>query len=153
MLDAIKFVWNPESTGGTPDDDVWLAMLEQLSLYKMKFGDCNVSQLNKDYKKLGRWVNDQRLNYSRGKLHENRKELLEKLGFIWNKKEHEFDLKVKMLQEFYQKNGHFDVKQNDKEFGGLYDWLHRIIKKGTTEERKKKLESVGFDTSEITMKD
>jgi len=144
MLDAIKFVWNPVSTGGSPDDDAWLAMLEQLSLYKMKFGDCNVSQLNKDYKKLGRWVNDQRLNYSRGKLHEHRKELLEELGFIWNTKEYEFDLKIKMLQEFYQKNGHFDVKQSDKEFGGLYDWLHKLIKNGTTEERIKKLESIGF---------
>ncbi len=144
MLDAIKFVWNPESAGGSPDDDAWLAMLEQLTLYKKKFGNCNVSQLNKDYKKLGRWVNDQRLNYSRGKLHEHRKELLEKLGFIWNTKEYEFDLKIKKLQEFYQKNGHFDVKQSDKEFGGLYDWLHKLIKNGTTEERKKKLEEIGF---------
>ena len=54
-----------------------------------------------------------------------------------------------MLQEFYQKNGHFDVKQSDKDFGGLYDWLYKIITKGTTEERKKKLESIGFDVSNI----
>ena len=124
-------------------------MLEQLAHYKEKFGVCNVSQLNNDYKKIGRWVNDQRLNYSRGKLLEHRKELLEELGFIWNTKEHEFDLKVKMLQDFYQKNGHFEVKQSDKEYGGLYDWLYKIITKGTTEERKKKLESIGYNTSKI----
>jgi superfamily II DNA or RNA helicase len=149
LLDDIAFNWNPEGSGGSPDDDRWFEMLEQLSEYKNKYGDCNVSQLNKDYKKLGRWVNDQRLNYSRGKLLEHRKELLEELDFIWNTKEQEFDLKVKMLQEFYQINGHFEVKQSDLEFGGLYDWLYKIIKKGTTEERKKKLESIGYDTSNI----
>lgn len=144
LLDDIAFNWNPEGSGGSPDDDRWFEMLEQLSEYKNKYGNCNVSQLNKDYKKLGRWVNDQRLNYSRGKLLEHRKELLEELGFIWNTKEHEFDLKVNMLKEYHLKNGHFDVKQSDKEYGGLYDWLYKIITKGTTVERKKKLEEIGF---------
>ena len=148
-LDDIDFNWNPEATSSSPDDERWFEMLEQLAHYKEKFGVCNVSQLNNDYKKIGRWVNDQRLNYSRGKLLEHRKELLEELGFIWNTKEHEFDLKVKMLQDFYQKNGHFEVKQSDKEYGGLYDWLYKIITKGTTEERKKKLESIGYNTSKI----
>jgi superfamily II DNA or RNA helicase len=149
LLDDISFNWNPEGASGSPDDERWFEMLEQLEQYKKLKGNCNVSQLDKIYKKLGRWLNDQRVGCARGKLLEHRKDLLNEIGVIWNLKEHEFDSRVKMLQEFYQKNGYFEVKQSDKEYGGLYDWLYKIITKGTTEERKKKIESIGYDTSNI----
>jgi hypothetical protein len=149
LLDKVSFNWNPENTGSTPDDDTWFEMFQQLEKYKDDYGDSNVSQLNKDYKRLGRWVNDQRLNYSKGKLLEHRKELLEELGFIWNIKDNEFDLKVKLLKDFYDKFGHFEVKQSNKEYGGLWHWLYKLIKIGATSERKMKLENVGYDTSKI----
>lgn len=144
LLDKIGFNWNPEAASSSPDDERWFEMLEQLEQYKKLKGNCNVSQLDKVYKKLGRWLNDQRVSYSRRKLLEHRKDLLNEIGVIWNLKEHEFDSRVKMLQEFYQKNGHFEVKQSDMEYGGLYDWLYKLIKNGTTAERKKKLEDIGF---------
>lgn len=149
LLDKIGFNWDPESAGSSPDDKKWLTMFEQLKNYKKIYGDCNVSQLNQEYKSLGRWVNDQRLNYSRNKLKENRKELLEETGFIWNLKEYEFDMKIKLLQEFYQKNGHFNVRQSDKEFTSLYNLIFRIKKNGTSSERIEKLRRIGFDTIEI----
>lgn len=149
LLDEINFDWEPEAKGGLPDDEQWFLNFQQLELYKEKIGHCNVSQVDKVYKKLGRWLNDQRVNYSRGKLLDHRKDLLEELGVIWNVKEHEWNSKLKMLEDFYQKYGHFDVKQIDKEFGGLYNWLFRIKKNGTSTERKRKLEETGFNTNEI----
>jgi len=155
LLNKIKFVWNPPTfTGGSLlDDDKWFLMLQQLAEYKKIYGDCNVSQLNKEFKILGRWVNDQRLNYSKGKLKQHRKELLEEIGIIWNAKENKFTTKLKLLSEYHQKYGHFDVKQSDTEFAGLYDWLHMMIKKGTTEERKNKLASIGCDISKLSTND
>lgn len=149
LLNEINFDWEPETKGGLPDDEQWFSNFQQLEQYKAKFGHCNVSQVDKVYKKLGRWLNDQRVNYSRGKILEHRKDLLEELGVIWNVKEHEWNSKLQMLKDFYQKYGHFDVKQSDKEFGGLYNWLFKIKKNGTSTERKKKLEEIGIDTSEI----
>lgn len=149
LLNEINFDWEPETKGGLPDDEQWFSNFQQLEQYKEKFGHCNVSQVDKVYKKLGRWLNDQRVNYSRGKILEHRKDLLEQLGVIWNVKEHEWNSKLQMLKDFYQKYGHFDVKQNDKEFGGLYNWLFRIKKNGTSTERKNKLEEIGFDTNDI----
>ena len=149
LLNDIKFDWNPESPVGSPDDDIWFAYLEQLSEYKTKFGDCNVSQLDVTYKKLGRWVNDQRLSFSRGKLPEHRKDLLEDIGIIWNIKEHDWQLRLESLKSFYEKYGHFDVKQSDKEFTGLYDWLYKMNRKGTTKARINKLSEIGYDTKNI----
>jgi superfamily II DNA or RNA helicase len=149
LLDKINFNWNPEAAGSSPDDEKWFEMLKQLDKYKTLNGDCNVSQLDKVYKKLGRWLNDQRVSYTRGKLLEHRKDLLNEVGVIWNLKEQEFDSKVKLLQEFYQKNGNYEVKQSDKEFGGLYDWLYKFATKGITEVRKSKLENIGYDISKI----
>ncbi len=149
LLNEIKFDWEPELKGGTPDDEQWFEKFQELEAYKKKFGDCNVSQLDKIYRKLGRWLNDQRLNYTRGKLFEHRKELLEELGVIWNIKEHEWNLKWQMLHDFFNKHGHFNVKQTDNDFSGLYNWLFRIKKYGTTFEKWKRLTDLGFDTSII----
>ncbi len=58
-------------------------------------------------------------------------------------------MKIKLLQEFYQKNGHFNVRQSDKEFTSLYNLIFRIKKNGTSSERIEKLRRIGFDTIEI----
>lgn len=149
FLNQIKFEWDPESKGGEPDDDQWFNMLQQLQQYKDKFGDCNVSQLNVEYKKLGRWLNDQRVNNTRNKLLPHRKSLLNDIGVIWNTKEHEWNLKFEMLKVFYDKNGHFNVKQSDLEYNGLYNWLFKIKKTGLTADRKEKFASIGFNTKDI----
>jgi superfamily II DNA or RNA helicase len=149
LLNQVKFEWDPESKGGEPDDDQWFNMLQQLQQYKDKFGDCNVSQLSVDYKKLGRWLNDQRVNNTRNKLLPHRKSLLNDIGVIWNTKEHEWNLKFEMLKVFYNKNGHFNVKQSDLEYSGLYNWLFKIKKTGLTADRKEKFDAIGFNTKEI----
>jgi len=149
-LNSINFEWEPEHRGGGfPDDEQWFLKFQELESYKQKFGHCNVSQIDKVYKKLGRWLNDQRVSYSRGKLLEHRQSLLVELGVIWNIKEHEWNSKLQMLSDYYTEHGHFNVKQSEKDFPSLYDWIFRIKKKGTSSERKERLRKIGFDTTEI----
>jgi len=146
-LNSIKFLWggSDENLGSKPDDDKWLNMLERLENYKKENGNCLVPQIYEKDKSLGRWVNDQRTNNKKGTLSDYRKELLDDLGFIWDKKEYEWDQKFELLKQFYQKNGHFDIKQNEKDFEGLYHWFYKIRKEGTTEEKKQRLKGIGYE--------
>jgi hypothetical protein len=156
-LDSIKFVWEPLSQGDSPRDDAWFDKLVQLRDYKEKFGHVNVSQLDPQYKSLGRWLNDQRV-YKKGRknskeevtfLSKDREAFLEDLGVIWDVKEYEWDLKLNMLKVHYSKYGHFQVTQSDAEFDGLYYWIYNIRKKGTTKAKKEKLVSIGYPSDDI----
>ena len=66
------------------NDVVWLGNYKTLVDYKEKFGNTNVSQSNKEYKFLGKWVNDQRRNFKNDKLSEFRINKLNEVGFIWD---------------------------------------------------------------------
>lgn len=156
-LDSIKFVWEPTSKGASPRDDEWFNRLIELKNYKEEFGHANVSQVDPKYKKLGRWLNDQRVmkkgrKNSKGEiiyLSNEREALLEELGVIWDMKEHEWNTKLNQLKEFFDLNGHFTVKQSDKTFDGLYYWIYKIRKSGTTREKLDKLSSIGYPVDEI----
>lgn len=156
-LNSIKFIWEPNSKGASPRDDDWFDKLIELKKYKEEFGHTNVSQIDPKYKKLGRWLNDQRV-YKKGRkntkgeityLSEEREAFLEELGVIWDMKEHEWDTKLNLLKEFYEKYGHFNVKQSDKEFDGLYYWIYNIRKKGTSKVNITKLSTISFPIDEL----
>lgn len=156
-LDSIKFIWEPNSKGASPRDDEWFNRLVELKRYKDEFGHVNVSQLDTKYKKLGRWLNDQRVmkkgrKNSKGEtiyISQEREDFLEELGVIWDMKEHEWNTKLNQLKEFFDLNGHFTVKQSDKTFDGLYYWIYKIRKSGTTREKLDKLSSIGYPVDEI----
>jgi hypothetical protein len=75
-------------------------MFKALEAYKIKFGHCNVSQLDSQYKRLGRWVNNQRTFRKKKKLDVNRETLLEKLGVIWDVKDYDWNSRLQMLKVF-----------------------------------------------------
>ncbi len=81
LLEEIKFEWNPDLS--KPNDIIWMNILESLIIYKEKFGNTNVSQTNKEYKSLGKWVNDQRHQFKKGKMSDFRISKLNEIGFIW----------------------------------------------------------------------
>lgn len=160
-LNNIQFVWEPENKGMLPDDDNWLNQLIKLREYKDKFGHTNVSQVdeNPEYKKLGKWLNEQR-NYKKGRklgnrivyLSEEKEELLNGLGIIWDVKEHAWNQRLEELKKYHQKFNSWKVPINDKEYGGLGHWIYRIRKNGTTAERAKKLKYIGYDVTELLIK-
>ena len=79
-LDEIGFVWR------LVEPNVWEQMFEQLLSFKQTHGHCNVPQKSTVHKKLGRWVNVQRLFYTRGKIRPDRQKRLEAVDFVWNMK-------------------------------------------------------------------
>ncbi|MEO9258037.1 MAG: Helicase associated domain protein [Crocinitomicaceae bacterium] len=84
LLEALKFNWNPSPNGGVgKKDDIWLEHYQKLVDYKSIFGTTNVSQTNKEYKALGKWVNDQRHHYKKGKMSDFRINKLNDIDFAW----------------------------------------------------------------------
>ena len=158
LLDEIKFVWDPKNIGSTYKTDHWLEMFNKLKAFKMEFGHTNVSQTNSKFKTLGRWVNDMRC-YKKGRMEKGRmvylpKErelLLDSIGFIWDRIDYKFNLKLDALIEYKGKHGHLNVKPSDEGYKNLYHWLNRLNNAGTTPERIKMLQDIGYDVSNIKM--
>lgn len=86
LLEDVRFNWSPNPNGGNgkPQDDVWLKNYQKLIDYKNKFSTTSVSQSNKEYKSLGKWVNDQRHNMKKKKLSQFRIDKLNEIDFIWD---------------------------------------------------------------------
>lgn len=84
LLEVLRFDWNPDLS--KTNDVAWLSNYERLIKYKEMYGNTSVSQTNKDYKSLGKWVNDQRHQFKKGKMSEFRINKLNEIGFIWDAK-------------------------------------------------------------------
>ena len=85
ILDTIGFIWNAEASKKTSmlKDDIWLSKYNLLVEYKRKNNTTIVPQHDKT---LGRWVNDQRVNFKRNKLTQFRIEKLNEINFVWDVK-------------------------------------------------------------------
>lgn len=80
-LEAIGFEWRLK----TPN--IWEVMFGKLLEFREIHGHCNVPQKWAEDKKLGRWVNTQRIHYRRGDIPDpERIRRLEAIGFVWNTK-------------------------------------------------------------------
>jgi hypothetical protein len=79
-LEELGFTW------AVYTNEPWGEMLEKLKAYRLKYGDCNVPQKWKQDRKLGRWVNTQRLRRLQGKIKTERVKKLDSIGFVWNTK-------------------------------------------------------------------
>jgi Helicase associated domain len=82
LLTNLQFEWNPDLK--KENNTQWLTNYQKLIDYKNKFGTIKVSQTDKTYRALGRWVNDQRVGFKRNKLSDFKIEKLNKIEFIWD---------------------------------------------------------------------
>jgi len=131
----------------------WNCRFEELKEFRKRFGHCNVPR-GGDCKVLGDWVNAQRFKKRKDKLSLSRIDALESLGFQWNLRTKESD-KVNLtweesfnkLVEFKKEYGHYSVsKKIDSQLGYWVNNQRACKKEGRiSEERFKKLESIGFD--------
>lgn len=78
-------------------DRVWQLRFQMLRAYQRRYGDTNVP-ISFRSKKLAHWVSTQRKNYNlkvlsgqNTSLTEERQQLLESIGFVWNRWDYEFD--------------------------------------------------------------
>lgn len=106
LLDAINFEWKLEHKG------IWDKRYQELLQFYQEHGHCRVPPKYEKNKKLGSWVGTQRLQSK--KLSAERKELLDKIGFLWSediKKEAEerWMSNYQRLVAFQKQHGHCRV--------------------------------------------
>ena len=80
LLEKLNFSWSLENKGFPQDDKAWDIKYNLLLQFKNQFLTTVVPQSNKE---IGRWVNDQRVKFKRGKLSQSKIDKLNKIGFVW----------------------------------------------------------------------
>ncbi len=138
-LNEIGFTWRVHSTY---DFDGYV---EQLLEYEQIYGHMNVSQLDTKYRKLGRWLNNQRTKKSRGTLPQAQEDRLNEIGIVWNVIEARWAQRLDELSEFHKQYGHFDIPTDYREYPKLYDWSRKLRRRKPTQERLQMLQSIGYD--------
>jgi hypothetical protein len=88
LLDDIGFVWRTRAAPGNKVGNKqfakrWNKQYEKLVKFKQKHGHCIVPKRNKEDASLGNWVGIQRRNHAKNTILPARKNLLNKLGFVW----------------------------------------------------------------------
>ena len=92
LLDAIGFIWRKDSSSpteigfvGSLHDQKWQQMFDELVKYKQQYGNCDIPMNWPTSPRLAGWVSSQRTAKKTGKLPAYRFQLLDELGFIWQK--------------------------------------------------------------------
>ena len=100
----------------------WSSMLNQLALYKLNTGHCNVPSSYKEDKALGEWVKLQRAAAKAGRLSPEHREALDGLGFKWvvhSMNSHQIEASwrtmLESLVEYKRKHGDCLVPQRYEE--------------------------------------
>ena len=146
-------------------EEKWIEKYKLIVEYYEKYGNIDVPQ---DYVvngiKLGRWLNNQRDKYKKGKLSEKHIYLLEKLGVKWSVKTVDRSLSwydyYNLLVEYKKKYGNIDVPQNyvinGVRLGPLLNQQRQAYKGQShyklTDEQIKLLEDLGIKWSIRKMK-
>jgi hypothetical protein len=61
----------------------WDEKLKELKEYKSLHGDCSVPIMSEQYGKLGKWCENQRFSFNKGKLAQDRIDRLREAGFVF----------------------------------------------------------------------
>jgi len=129
----------------------WEKQFHQLEIYKRKYGHCDVSQYDKEFPGLGRWVLKQRVNRNKGELSAERIQRLEDLSFCWNVRDVKWEQKIQDLILFKIQHGHCNVPRRGEANRDLGTWVfylkqsYKLKKEGIlTIERVRELEELGF---------
>jgi hypothetical protein len=141
-LDSIQFLWEPVKSGARYDP-IWNSHYDKLQKYHESNGHCRVTR--SDDKELNGWVIEQRMQFSRGTLKDDRKEKLDSLGFQWEVFDEVFASHLDKLKQYKQKHGDCLVPATDEELGSWVVRLRSLHEKGKLpNDRKKKLDKLGF---------
>jgi superfamily II DNA or RNA helicase len=147
LLNSIGFVWDV-------NEEIWNGTLEQVKeFYALNKRFPIKSDIDESTKKLYAWLINQRIQYKRKTLSEDRAERLISIGFNLKtlSPADAWEVQFNRLAEFKEQNGRLpnygDIANND-DMRNLYDWMSNQItrrKSGAmSEEQFKKLESIGF---------
>ena len=127
-LDAIGMVWE------TTTDQAWARYYEAAKRYFEEKGnlDVEVKYVTKDHIPLGQWLTTLRIQEKAGArsryLTEERKEMLNAIGMIWNKVDYFWERNFAAAVEYYKEHGHLNVPVKYVNSSGirLGRWLGNI---------------------------
>lgn len=136
-LDSVGFIWDPRQA-------YWEDMFSRLMDYKIKHGECNISSNHSD-KFLVCWVGHQRSK--KYKLSEERRDRLNRLGFVWIPFHEAWQRGFSALKNFKSREGHCSVPESHVE--GTYNlgaWAkeQRRKKNSMAVSRRQELDAIGF---------
>jgi hypothetical protein len=138
-LDQLGFVWGLYETD-------WEMGFNCLKAYKERNGHCRVPVSHKEKGfNLGLWVSNQRRLKSQ--IAVERRQRLDALGFIWDVNEADWETGYRLLNRYKERMGHCLVPQKSTENGfrlGLWVNVQRREHDSTTEQRRQKLDELGF---------
>jgi predicted helicase len=141
MLESIGFIWDSKKA-------MWLKRYKELLEYERINGDCDVPSVYPENQKLANWIHHQRKSFRRGVLDNETIDLLNKVNFIWNRPEFQWNLGYKELEKFYSIEGHSNVSRSYKKGFPLGAWCNdrrMAFKQGKlSPQRIKLLEKLNF---------
>lgn len=127
----------------------WEIVFEVLQEYLAEYG--HFPEYYEEYHgyKLGMWCSNQRVLRNAGNLSEERINLLDSVGFIWDAKDERWMSSYHQAEHYKSKYGKFPARTDTSEEAvTIYRWIanqKQNFKNGTlSKERKKLLESVGI---------
>jgi len=143
---------SPEPIGAT----AWQRMYSRLQDYRAVHGHCGVPRTFPENPSLGRWVARQRSLQRSSQLGEERKTLLDRIGFDWSlkslqdlKRAERWNRMFRRLLAYRSVHGHTRVPRRHGSHQALADWVarQRQLKKSgqISDERMSKLARIGFD--------
>ena len=145
---------------------LWSSRYDELKLYKIKYGNCNVPRHWPQNPSLGQWVQSQRNHYRYWKrgtgktsMTQERFDALESLGFKWVLQSHSvskaWSERLEELKNYKKTYGHCDIPHRWPPNLSLGQWVStqraeyakwKVDKHSTmTEGRKNALEAIGFN--------
>jgi hypothetical protein len=133
------------------DKQLWNKQYEKLVEFKRKHGNCLVTSRYQEDASLGWWVSHQRQHHRKNTLQLHRKNLLDKLGFVWRVdkyKSAEWNTQYEKLVEYKGENGHCQVPKGYQEDASLGFWVARQRQLHSNNklrlDRKVLLDEIGF---------
>eukprot|EP01114_Cavostelium_apophysatum_P015202 TRINITY_DN409_c0_g2_i1.p1 TRINITY_DN409_c0_g2~~TRINITY_DN409_c0_g2_i1.p1 ORF type:complete len:227 (+),score=54.76 TRINITY_DN409_c0_g2_i1:163-843(+) len=93
----------------------WMKHYNELKQYKQQFGHCNASRKIDQWKSLGHWVRQQRRKRKQGKLSPSQIELLDQLGFEWDRSHYTYSKTTTMKEAKEEPDPEVKDSKNSKE--------------------------------------
>lgn len=139
--------------------DQWADRFQELEMFRAVHGNCHVPHSFPENQQLAQWVKRQRYQYKLKQMNrsstltDDRKEMLEAIGFVWDSHKAAWEEKYEALLSFFARHGHTNVPSNYED-KTLAIWIkcqrrqYKLCKKGLKStinaERINKMNSLGF---------
>lgn len=127
----------------------WTDYYETLVQYIQSNKDTNINSIRRDVVycelKLGEWLHRQRNDYAQGTMEEDKINLLEEIGIIWNLVENSFYSNLEKLKSFIKDHKRYPKRTEESSLGQFMSDMRKAMKKGTlSENRINALNEIGF---------